>query len=93
MPSRSSVCGEFTEARFPDYGQCWPRRQKRNCTEDWDSTTTATEPPGQPECDDEATIENTPELSPGYRVIATIFDENCEPILDENDLPILGTQV
>jgi hypothetical protein len=88
MPSTYSVCGTFTE-RFPDYGQCWPRRGKRNCTEDWDNPDADT--PGETCVDPNAYVENTPELVPPYMIISAIFDENCEEILDENGDPILGS--
>lgn len=69
-------------------GQCAPRRLKIDCP-------TATEVPipevpGINDCEDEVTIEMTPDLVPAFRLIATIFDTDCEPILDHNNEPITG---
>jgi hypothetical protein len=33
---------------------------------------------------------STPTLTPPYRIIASVFDPECEPILDENDEPVTG---
>lgn len=90
MANTLQVCGTFTDARFPDYGQCQPRRQKRNCREDWQPEIPA-DIPGEACVDPNAVVENTPDLVPPYRIISAIFDEDCDEILDENDLPINGT--
>lgn len=91
MASTRLVCGEFPAGAFTDYGQCRARRVKRDCTEDWGQGDNVTVSPIT-ECEDEnAVIESTPELVPPFRIVAAIFDEDCEAILDENDLPITGS--
>lgn len=90
MASTHSVCGDFVEPTFTDYGQCNPRRLKRDCRNHLPTVPGWPQGGGEPEpvegCDDpNITTEFT---GFGLRTIATIFDENCEAILDENGDPI-----
>ena len=92
MSRTSNFCGTFPEGAFTDYGQCRPRRVKRNCTEDWgQGDNTVVEPPDVECVDENAVIEARPDLVPPFRVVSAIFDEDCEEILDENDQPINGS--
>lgn len=82
-PSTKKVCGDFEEPENPDLGQCAPYREKRTC-----------DAPVLPvsECeDDEYTVVFTPTLVPPFRIIARLFDSNCELILDSNNQPIWTT--
>lgn len=80
--STDCMCGTFTEPTNPDLGQCAPLRVKIDC-----------EQPVVPEypCDDpNVTIVSDPDKVPPFRMIATVFDTNCEPILDTLNNPITG---
>jgi hypothetical protein len=79
----TDICGTFEDPVIPDLGQCASLAVKRDCEN----------PPEKsiPPCGDESfTIEHTPDLVPQFRIIATVYDTDCEPILDENDEPITG---
>lgn len=93
MPSRQSVCGDFVDPTFTDYGQCNPRRLKMDCRNHLPTVPGWPQGGEEPEpmdgCEDpNLTTEYDASLTPPIRTIATIFDENCEAFLDENDLPI-----
>src|SRR5688572_33406537 len=96
MPNTNSICGDFVEATRPDYGRCNPRRVKRDCRNHvpvvpgWPRPDGTDEPPIEGCEDENAVAIFDPEESPPNRTIVSIFDENCEAILDENDEPILG---
>jgi hypothetical protein len=78
------VCGTWEEPETPDQGICHPYRVKRTCD--------APELPGPGPCDDtEYTIVYNPDLTPPFRVISRLFDQDCEVITDEDDNPILTT--
>ncbi len=82
-PSTKRVCGTFDEPENPDKGQCSPYREKRTC-----------EAPVRPQnqCNDtEAYAEAVPGGNPPFIIVSTLFDENCDPILDENGARILTT--
>lgn len=75
-----SPCAPFTPAVNPDQGQCFPAPEVRDC-----------EAPvlPVPVCPDpDAFIEENPDLDPPFRAISTLFDEACDPILDEYLQPI-----
>jgi hypothetical protein len=77
----NSVCGDFEEPTNPDQGCCAPYRTKKDC-----------ERPPLPVIgcdDDEYTVEASDTPGKPFQVVSRLFDENCEPILDENDSPIL----
>ncbi len=80
--SVTCVCGAFPVPTVPDQGQCVPYREKRDC-----------EAPVLPpiECDDDeyTTVFQPENESNPFKVSARLFDQDCEPILDENDEPIL----
>lgn len=83
MSCPRDICGTFEEPVIEDLGQCNPLKLTKDCGD----------PPEKsvPPCDDENfTIEHTPDLIPQFRVIATVYDTECNPILDENDEPITG---
>ena len=97
MPSTHKVCGDFVEPTFIDYGQCRPRRLKRDCKNHivevpgWPDSGGVIVAPVEGDCED-------PNVSTEFNgsqlvTIGTLFDENCEAILDENDQPILGVSV
>lgn len=70
------ACGDFEEPENPDQGCCHAYRVKRDC-----------ERPALPAigCDDtEYVTEVSNDPTRPFRVLARIFDEDCEPILDEN---------
>jgi hypothetical protein len=80
--STKRVCGDFEIPENPDQGQCHARRVKKDC-----------EAPLRPEnpCNDrDAYAEALPGEFPPFVIIATIFDEDCGPILDHNGAPIQG---
>jgi hypothetical protein len=81
LPSSTSiVCGEFVQPTNPDLGQCSPYRTKKDC-----------EAPALPyvTCADDTYITMyDPDSATHFSVLAKVFDENCEVILDENSLPI-----
>lgn len=82
--STCDICGPFTEPTNPDEGSCFPYPLRRTC-----------EAPdlAPAECDDDEYIaEYNPEdvLYP-FTILARIFDQNCLPIQDQDDLDILGT--
>jgi hypothetical protein len=92
MPSTYSVCGTFEDNIHEDHGQCNPRRLKLDC-EDPPSYTTVTSSPlvdGSVCTDANLTTEYDASLTPPIRIIGTIFDTECEAVLDENDDPITG---
>lgn len=77
----STPCGTFSDPENPDSGACFPYRNQLDC-----------ERPALPpvQCDDdEYTVEASGLASPPFVVVSRIFDENCEPILDENNAPIM----
>jgi hypothetical protein len=92
MPTTRSVCGEFETATRTDYGQCRPRRLKLDCEDPYQFTTVTQNPiVDGTVCEDASiTTEIDASLTPPYRIIGTIFDEECEAILDESDDPITG---
>lgn len=92
MSGTASVCGEFVTPTRPDLGQCYPRRLKRDCLTSEDVEVRQMEAAEEVSgCEDpELTTESTPTLTPPYRIIASVFDTECEPILDENDEPVTG---
>lgn len=78
------VCGDFETATNPDAGCCHTKARFISCE--------APDLPG-PECNDiNAYIEYHPGEIPAFVVIGTLFDQNCEAILDEGSNPIL-TQI
>ncbi len=77
-------CGQFEEPSNPDAGGCWPYRVKLSCE--------APEIP-VPVCeDDEYSTEYTPDdpLAP-FRIIARIFDGDCEVLIDGDNAAIMST--
>lgn len=89
MPSTRSVCGEFVEPTFVDYGQCHPRRLKRNCRNHLPQVPGWGTLPNDGDCEDEnISVEFHGDLTPPLRTISTLFDESCEAIQDPdgNDL-------
>lgn len=80
-PSVKCVCGNFETPVVPDEGQCVPYREKRSC-----------EAPDLPiiQCaDDEyVTIFQPEDEDNPFKVSARLFDQNCEVITDQNNLPI-----
>jgi hypothetical protein len=94
MPSTNSVCGDFEDATFPDLGQCRPRRLKKDCRHHVVPIEQVISSGQISGCEDEnLTTEYFPELTPPIRIIATIFDPECEPLLDTDDEPITGPTV
>lgn len=96
MASSHSVCGDFDAPTFVDYGQCHPRRLKRDCRSHVpsipgfpDSDTT----PPEGCVDDNAVAVFDSDETPPNRTLVSIFDEDCEAVLDENGDPILGALV
>ncbi len=82
-PNTTSVCGSFETPTNPDLGQCFPYREKRTC-----------ERPVRPEnpCNDtNAYAEPRPGLTPPFALVSTLFDEDCDAILDETGAAILTT--
>lgn len=77
------VCGTFETPTTPDQGRCFPYREKRDCE--------APVLPVPPCADEEYTTVYDPDSTPPFRVLATLRDENCEIITDENGDPIITT--
>jgi hypothetical protein len=78
------VCGEFETPQNPDTGRCYPKPTKIDC-----------EAPVLPvnQCNDTSAYAIPDPLHPGkFLIIGTLFDEDCNPILDEGGNPIL-TQI
>lgn len=78
------VCGKFEEPVNPDKGKCFPYRVKNDCE--------APSVPQNPCNDTDAYIIVDTENPTKFIVIATLFDENCEPILDDDGNKIM-TQI
>jgi hypothetical protein len=80
-PNTESVCGEFETPTNADAGVCHPYRLKISC-----------EAPVIPDAacgDTEFTVAYDPDATPKWRITSRTFDENCDPILDEDGNPIL----
>lgn len=88
----SLVCGDFVEPTFTDYGQCHPRRLKRDCRNHVPVVPGWSQQGGEPEPIDGCEDSNvSTEFTNGeLKTIATVFDENCEAVLDTSGLPITG---
>ncbi len=80
--STQEVCGDFEEPTVPDIGRCHPYREKRGCG--------APELPANVCNDTEAYAEYDPDRTPPFVIISTLFDEDCDPILDENGARIMA---
>lgn len=80
---KDCICGpDEEEPLVKDTGSCFPYRVKITCA--------APSVPVTPCNDTTAYAEARPGESPPFVIIATIYDENCDPIQDENSLPILS---
>jgi hypothetical protein len=92
MPSTYSVCGTFTDEIHEDLGQCNPRRLKLDCQDppSYDRVTSSPIVDGTVCEDPNLETEAHPELTPPFRTITTVFDTECEAVLDENDDPVTG---
>ncbi len=77
----ASVCGTWETPTVEDLGQCSPRRVKLTC-----------EAPVLPvaQCADESyeVIYDPTNIDNPFSISATLFDECCLPITDENSEPI-----
>lgn len=74
----TAVCGDFETPAVPDLGQCAPYRSKRDC----EAPTLPVAPCG----DETFYAESNPDaVAPEkqFHIVATLFDEECNPILDE----------
>lgn len=83
--SQNSIaeCGKFDTPTNPDLGQCSPKSTKTDC----EAPTLPTAPcPGEVY----TTVYN-PDATPPFSVIAGLFDQNCLPILDSNNVQIMVT--
>lgn len=72
-------CTDFEEPTLEDKGCCTPMPVRRTC-----------EAPALPvpECDEQdPVVEYDPETEK-FTVLSVLYDENCSPILDEDDDPI-----
>lgn len=76
------VCGPpFEKPTNPDQGHCFPYRTKIDCEAPVIPT---------PQCNNtDAYPVYTPGETPPFYVVATLFDQNCLPITDQDDAPIL----
>lgn len=76
-PNVCRVCGEFPTPVVEDLGRCSPHRVKTDC-----------EAPVLPviQCNDDEyrTIYQPENVDHPFAVSARLFDENCEPIWDQN---------
>lgn len=77
------VCGEFETPTTPDAGQCQPYRTKKDCE--------APVVPSNPCNDTNAYAIYTPGEVPPFTIVTTLFDEDCDAILDEDSNPIMVT--
>lgn len=79
---KKCICGDdFEEPVNPDKGSCFPYRTKISCE---------APPVPLPECDDaDAYAVFTPDETPPFYIVATIFDQNCDPITDQDGINIL----
>ena len=85
IPNTASICGDFDEATNPDLGQAHPYRVKIDC-----------EVPTLPvaKCgDDSFTVTYDPDATKRFSISAILYDENCDPVLDESGQPIVSTFV
>lgn len=79
-----SICGSFElpDDAVEDQGQCSPRRVKITC-----------EAPVLPvaQCEDDTyeVIYQPENTDNPFAILATLFDNCCLPITDDNDLPII----
>lgn len=78
------VCGDFPTPANPDLGNCCGGyREKRSCE-------APTIPPNP--CNDTlAYAEYNANADPRFVIVSRIFDQNCNPILDQAGNPIFGT--
>lgn len=79
-PRPSSPCEDFPEPTVPDLGICHPKQVQTDCE-------APVIPPS--ECNDTFVTTYDPDLTPPFQILAHLFDQDCEMILDENDEPIL----
>ena len=92
MPSTRSVCGTFPEVTRPDYGQCNPRRLKKDCEDPYQVSQVIQSPIVDGSVCEDPILETEihPELVPPIRIIGTIFDTDCDAIEDTDGNPITG---
>lgn len=77
--SVSAICGTFADPTTPDQGQCFPYKSSQTC----DAPTL----PVASCSDDQYTTTYDP-LTQSFTVTARMFDQNCQPILDQNGATI-----
>lgn len=82
-PSTQAVCGDFDNPDNPDLGACNPYREKRTCDVPVLPTPTGLCPGEVP-----VAIYNPGNPSNPFSILTGLYDENCLPILDENDIQI-----
>lgn len=79
---QSPHCDDFIDPVVPDLGRCFPKLTQLDC-----------EAPGPaplgPCNDNEFTVVSSPGSTPPFFILARLFDENCDPILDEGGNTIL----
>lgn len=83
-PTTSCVCGTFTDPVNPDQGVGWPLKRTISC-----------EAPTLPviECSDPnyTTVFDPTNESAPFSVLASLFDENCLLVTDQDGAPIILT--
>ena len=74
-------CGDFEEPSNPDNGSVAPYRVKQSCG--------APDLP-EPACDEEFTTEYDPDnVDSPFKIIADLYDQACNLVLDQNSAAII----
>lgn len=79
--SSKVICGDFEDSTIPDTGRCMAPPVKTDCE-------APVVPPGP--CGEEDFVAiYTPGANPPFTIFSKLFDESCNPILDQSGNNIL----